>query len=84
MGLQASCLATLLVKLSISLNKDKITMVNSSNQGPVHFSWQDILWRLALTALLLLVLAASGITISSSITNHPDTQVLPTLTYEAK
>ena len=59
-------------------------MVNSSNQGPVRFNWQDILWRLALTALLLLILAASGITISSSVTNHPGTQVLPTLTYEAK
>jgi hypothetical protein len=57
-------------------------MVNHSNQPSVVniLTWQSILWRLLLTALLLLMLAGSSLTIFSPITTRPDTRVLPTLT----
>jgi hypothetical protein len=36
-------------------------MVNHLNQSPiVPLTWMALLWRLALTALLLLLLAAAG------------------------
>lgn len=59
-------------------------MINNSNQSTavnIRFTWQAILWRLLLTGLLLLVLAGSGLTIFSTATTRPDTQVLPQLTH---
>jgi hypothetical protein len=59
-------------------------MINHSNQTltNIQFTWQSILWRLVLTALLLLILAGSGMTIFSKVTTRPDAQVLPTLTHQ--
>ena len=64
---------------------DKIlqTVVPMINQKSVQLTWHDILWRLLLTVLLLVVLAGSGISLFKSAINHPNTQVLPTLTHEA-
>ena len=61
-------------------------MINFSNQSAVNirFTWQAILWRLLLTGLLLLVLAASGLTIFSSVTTRSDAHVLPPLTQEVE
>ncbi|MBN1991139.1 MAG: hypothetical protein JW953_00430 [Anaerolineae bacterium] len=58
-------------------------MVNNLNQpslASMPLTWQSVLWRLVLTALLLLMLAGSGITIFSNATSRPGAQVLPTLT----
>jgi hypothetical protein len=59
-------------------------MINHSNQAltNIQFTWQSILWRLVLTALLLLILAGSGMTIFSNVTSRPDARVLPTLTHK--
>jgi hypothetical protein len=57
-------------------------MINSSNQTNYQLTWQAMIWRLILTALLLLLLTISGLTIFNSVTNQPDARVLPTLTYE--
>jgi hypothetical protein len=55
-------------------------MIKSSDQGNTEFTWQSIVWRLFLTALLLIILAGAGVTIFSHVTDQPNTQVLPTLT----
>ena len=55
-------------------------MHSSSNQA--FLTWQALAWRLILTAILLFVLAGSGLTIFSSIIGRPDAQVLPTVTLE--
>ncbi len=61
-------------------------MINNSNQpaaANIRFTWQDILWRLLLTGLLLLFLAGSGLTtIFSTATTRPDAHVLTPLTQE--
>jgi hypothetical protein len=59
-------------------------MVNHINQPLANFqlTWQSILWRLVVTILLLILLAGSGITIFNNVTTHPNTRVLPTLTYD--
>jgi hypothetical protein len=57
-------------------------MVNHLNQcsvGNFQLTWSMILWRLLLTALLLLFLAGFGVTIFNNMTTRPDTRVLPTL-----
>lgn len=57
-------------------------MVNHSNQpavAAVQISWQDIIWRLLITLLLLLALAGPGLTLFSAVTAKPEAQVLPTL-----
>ena len=57
-------------------------MLNNPNSPQIRFSWQAILWRLALTVLLLAALAASSVTFFGTITNTPDALVLPTLTHD--
>lgn len=57
-------------------------MINSTNQSSYPFTWQAILWRLLVTALLLLILAGSSLTIFRNITDQPEAQVLPALNYE--
>jgi len=55
-------------------------MVNHSNQPvvtTVQLSWQAIFWRLLITLLLLLALAGPGLTIFSTVTAKPETQILP-------
>ncbi len=61
-------------------------MINHSNQPltNIQFTWQSILWRLVLTALLLLILAGFGMTIFSNVTTRSDARVLPTLTFETE
>ncbi len=57
-------------------------MVNNPNRASlasIRLTWQALLWRLILTALLLLLLAGSGLTILSAATDRPDAQVLPAL-----
>jgi len=54
-------------------------MLNTPNHGKIQFTWQDMLWRLLVTLLLLLFLAGFGLTVFNTVTNQPDTQVLPTL-----
>jgi hypothetical protein len=60
-------------------------MVNNLNQPSVVniLTWQSILWRLLLTALLLLILAGSGLTVFGNVATRPDTRVLPTFTLGA-
>jgi hypothetical protein len=57
-------------------------MINSSNHGDYQLTRQAMLWRLILTALLLLFLTISSLTIFKNVTSQPDAQVLPTLPYE--
>jgi hypothetical protein len=57
-------------------------MVHQLNQSSVvamQLTWQSIGWRLVLTALLLLLLAGSGVTIFNPVMTQPDTRVLPSL-----
>jgi hypothetical protein len=63
---------------------DKIlqTMVPMINQNNIQLTWPDILWRLILTLFLLVALAGSGITLFKSVTDQPNSQVLPALTHE--
>ena len=53
----------------------------SNNLKPEEFqlTWQSLLWRLLLTAILLLTLASAGLPIFRTITTLPNTQVLPAL-----
>jgi hypothetical protein len=54
-------------------------MVNQSASTAytnIHLTWQAILWRLILTALLLLLLAGSR---TAFVTTTPETHVLPAL-----
>jgi hypothetical protein len=55
-------------------------MPNLSDQGDI--TWQAVFWRLVLTAIILFVIAGSGLTIFSSIIGRPDAQVLPTATFK--
>jgi hypothetical protein len=55
-------------------------MPNLSDQG--NITWQAVFWRLVLTAIILFVIAGSGLTIFSSIIGRPEAQVLPTTTFE--
>ena len=57
-------------------------MLNNPNSSQIQFSWQSLLWRLALTALLLTALAGSSVTFLGTVTNTPNAQVLPTLTHD--
>jgi len=59
-------------------------MINQPTQSYVniYLTWPALLWRLALTALLLLLLAGSGMTVFSSATGQPDARVLPALNVE--
>lgn len=57
-------------------------MVNQSASpayANIHLTWQAILWRLLLTALLLLLLAGSR---AIFVTTTPETHVLPALNVE--
>jgi len=56
-------------------------MITSSNQSS-YFTWHSILWRLLVTAILLLILAGSGLTIFRNISDPPNAQVLPAWRYE--
>lgn len=53
-------------------------MVNQPNYGDIKFTWQAVLWRLLLTALLLAFLAGSGLTIFKDATSQPEARVRPT------
>jgi len=53
-------------------------MLYSPNKNNLHLTRQAIIWRLILTALLLLVLAGSSLTVFNSVTTRPETSVLPT------
>lgn len=46
-------------------------------QPDIQLSWQNILWRLLLTLLLLLFLSGSGLTTFRVITNGPGAHALP-------
>ncbi|GAB4424108.1 MAG: hypothetical protein Kow0031_02940 [Anaerolineae bacterium] len=58
-------------------------MIKNPQTPQPHFSWQAIGWRLALTFLLLAMLAVSSLTVFGSVTTSPETRVLPTLSYDA-
>jgi hypothetical protein len=60
-----------------------VHQLNQSSVATIQLTWQSILWRLLLTALLLLILAGSSVTILNTVITHPGTHVLPTLTQEA-
>jgi nucleoside recognition membrane protein YjiH len=57
-----------------------VHQLNQSSVATIQLTWQSILWRLLLTALLLLILAGSSVTIFNTVITHPGTRVLPTLT----
>jgi hypothetical protein len=57
-----------------------VHQLNQSSIASMQLTWQSILWRLVLTALLLLLLAGSGVTIFKPVITRPGTQVLPPLT----
>ena len=80
-------LTMLSLKGSIILEiQRRLPMINNSNRSStanVQFTWQDLLWRLVLTGLLLLLLGLSSLTIFGSITTRSNTQVLP-LTQEVE
>jgi hypothetical protein len=57
-------------------------MPYSPHKNNFHLTRQAIIWRLALTILLLLFLAGSGLTIFKSATTRPEASVLPTLTIQ--
>jgi hypothetical protein len=59
-----------------------VNQINSSSTVNIQVTWQSLLWRLVLTGLLLLLLAASGMTMFHNATSHPEARVLPTLTLE--
>jgi hypothetical protein len=60
-----------------------VHQLNQSSIASMQLTWHSILWRLVLTALLLLILAGSSVTIFNTVTTHPGTRVLPTLTQGA-
>ena len=57
-------------------------MPYASNKNNFYLSWQAIIWRLALTILLLLLLAGSGFTIFKSVTTRPEASVLPAISIQ--
>jgi hypothetical protein len=57
-----------------------VHQLNQSSIVTIQLTWHSILWRLVLTALLLLLLAGSGVTIFKPVMTHPDTRVFPPLT----
>lgn len=54
-------------------------MIKHPNQDEIQFTWQAIIWRLLLTALLLLMLAGSGLTLFNPTTPHPNNHTLTIL-----
>ena len=59
-------------------------MVDSQQQTSIEFSWQALVWRVLLTALLLAVLAGSTLTVFSHNDSTPDPSALPAFDYEAE
>ncbi len=56
-------------------------MLKTPNQGD-QFSWPDILWRLAITILILVMLTSFSVTIFGNVTTQSDARALPTLTQD--
>jgi len=62
-------------------------MVNDAHPSSptnIQVTWKAILWRLILTALLLLFLLGSNLTIFKSVIDQPDAHVLPSLTHQTE
>lgn len=75
-----------MISLESDVNRG-FPMINNPYQAPaanIQVTWKAMLWRLLLTALLLLTLLGSNLTIFRSVTTQPDAHVLPTLTQETE
>jgi hypothetical protein len=55
-------------------------MNNHLKPEDIQLTWQALIWRLLLTAFLLLALISAGLPIFRTITTLPNTHVLPALT----